>query len=331
LVSIMSTNMMAPGGSPMIRNIINNKRARADPMLYELSKSKSNTKSTINNNPSSSKKKKHKKIHRRREFSNNNNNIFDHARLSLNNYFSTAANDADTPGEDGEEKDVSDFGASLSSMIGTNDDDDDDDDDCFRYGSSNNSTAAAAAPKKSKNKKTMIQQDDTDEGDDVDDDAVVVTTTTTTTTTTTNTNNHPFKRIPRRFVDDPSLPTIKGGMRLAVSNDKQHLNSLHCFVRSELLEVFVLDDIENDEEDAPSNNQYCNRVGLRCVQCGRKSKKDRHGTSMSTFFPKSIEVRFVCLCLCMYMSVSLYLFVVYFLYLVDYMAGSQIRDSYISL
>jgi hypothetical protein len=283
LVSIMSTSMLALGA-----NIITKKRARADPMLYELSKSKSksNTKSIITNTTSSSKKKKHKMIHSRHEFSNNN--IFDHARLSLTHDFSTTANDADTTAENGEEEDVFDFGVSSSSM--------NDDDDCSPYGSSNNSIVdAAPLPKKRKNKKTMIQQDDTDEDDDVDDDAVVAT------TTTTN-NNQPFKRIPRRFVDDPSLPTIKGGMRLAVSNDKQHLNSLHCFVRSELLEVFVLDDLENDdEEDAPNNNQYRNRVGLRCVHCGRKSKKDRHGTSMSTFFPKSIEVRVLCVCVCVFL------------------------------
>ena len=115
-------------------------------------------------------------------------------------------------------------------------------------------------------------------------------------------------------MDDPSLPTIKGGMRLAVSNDTQHLNSLHCFVRSELLEVFVLDDIENDEEeDAPIHNQYRNRVGLRCVHCGRKSKKDRHGTSMSTFFPKSIQVRFVCV-VSVYVCVCELVFICYLLF-----------------
>ncbi|OEU17727.1 hypothetical protein FRACYDRAFT_238154 [Fragilariopsis cylindrus CCMP1102] len=236
LVSIMSTKMMALGGSssPIVTNIITNKRARTpDPMHYELFKSKSNIKSIITNTPSSNKKKKHKKTHHhRREFSNSN--IFDHARLSLTYDFSTAAHNAGL-------------------------------------------------------KKTI--QDDTDEDDDDDDDVVVTTTTITATTTATSNSNHPpFKRIPRRFVDDPSLPTIKGGMRLTASNDKQHLNSLHCFVRSELLEVFVLDDIENDEEeDALINNPYRNRVGLRCVHCGLKSKKDRHGTSMSTFFPKSIQ------------------------------------------
>jgi len=132
----------------------------------------------------------------------------------------------------------------------------------------------------------MIQQDiNEDNGYDVDD---------TATTTATSRDSNTFKRIPRRFVDDPSLSTIKIGMRLAVPDDEDHLNSLHCFVRSELLEVFVLDKSLLECEEVglgleENNHRNIKRVGLRCVHCGRKPKVEKHGTSMSTFYPKSIN------------------------------------------
>lgn len=109
----------------------------------------------------------------------------------------------------------------------------------------------------------------------------------------------PFKRIPRRFIDDPSLPILKSGMRLAAPNDREELNSLHCFVRSELLEVFVLKDSKATGDEANENRRKNNhkikpgnqiqRVGIRCVHCGNKPKCQRVGTSMSTFFPKSLQ------------------------------------------
>jgi hypothetical protein len=96
-----------------------------------------------------------------------------------------------------------------------------------------------------------------------------------------------FKRIPRRFIDDPTLPTLKRGMRLAMPNDRQELNSLHCFVRSELLEVFVLDVDQLPTERTTQASGH--RVGIRCIHCGKLPKSERAGTSMSTFFPKSLQ------------------------------------------
>ena len=135
-----------------------------------------------------------------------------------------------------------------------------------------------------------------------------------------------FKRIPRRFIDDPTLPILKGGMRLAAPDDEQHLNSLHCFVRRELLEVFVLEGTEGtngttksnantttaatttattttpkrgigrprkdeilDEQQQQQQHKQIQRVGIRCVHCGWKPKLERDGVTMSTFFPKSLE------------------------------------------
>ncbi len=98
-----------------------------------------------------------------------------------------------------------------------------------------------------------------------------------------------FKRIPRRFIDDPSLPVLKSGMRLAAPNDFDELNRLHCFVRSDLLEVFVLENSVGACLPCDVGKQVRPRVGIRCVHCGTKPKHQRAGSSMSTFFPKSLQ------------------------------------------
>ncbi|KAL3940687.1 MAG: hypothetical protein SGARI_000874 [Bacillariaceae sp.] len=86
-----------------------------------------------------------------------------------------------------------------------------------------------------------------------------------------------YKRIPSKYLNDPEV--LVEGLRLAAKGDEKNVNSLHCFVRKELLEVFVL--------DGSGDGQH--RVGLRCVHCGCLPKSERTGTSMSTFFPKSVE------------------------------------------
>ena len=48
------------------------------------------------------------------------------------------------------------------------------------------------------------------------------------------------KRTPRKLMDDPSIPVLLKGLRLAHPEDPEHVNTLHCFVRSKLLEVYVL-------------------------------------------------------------------------------------------
>jgi len=68
-------------------------------------------------------------------------------------------------------------------------------------------------------------------------------------------------------------------LRLGVPADSDKLNSLHCFVRSELLELFVAD---NDKSlDAVA------RVGIRCVHCARAPLTD--APNMASFFPKSLQ------------------------------------------
>ena len=134
-----------------------------------------------------------------------------------------------------------------------------------------------------------------------------------------STTSGPSKRIPRRFTEDPSLPVLKSGMQLAGPNDRKELNSLHCFVRSELLEVFAVEEFKrldvadcgdettekthsNDSSDKGAGRvsrgsnklweppvRQILRVGIRCIHCGNKPKCERAGTSMCAFFPKSLQ------------------------------------------
>lgn len=81
----------------------------------------------------------------------------------------------------------------------------------------------------------------------------------------------------RVSLEDPITPECPN--RLAMPEDPNELNSLHCFVRAHLLEVFSLP----PQKDKPG------RVGLRCVFCSHLPRKDRSGTTMCRFYPKSLQ------------------------------------------
>ena len=67
-------------------------------------------------------------------------------------------------------------------------------------------------------------------------------------------------------------------LRLGLASDSSELNSLHCFVRSELLELYMEDE----------RNRNCTaRVGIRCVHCARAFRSE--SSNMSSFFPKSLQ------------------------------------------
>ena len=102
-----------------------------------------------------------------------------------------------------------------------------------------------------------------------------------------------------------SVTPSPSGMRLALPEDAQELNSLHCFVRAELLELFALpgahDEIASfDKKSTRSHssnrhnknnvqNRNCSgRVGLRCVYCAHLPRRARSGSTMSSFYPKSL-------------------------------------------
>jgi hypothetical protein len=92
--------------------------------------------------------------------------------------------------------------------------------------------------------------------------------------------------------------------RLALPNDEAKLNSLHCFLRSELLEIFV---VERSANKSPTHSpgSSVGRVGLRCVFCAMARKRSALSTTdedvsstsqqqradeapMAVFYPKSI-------------------------------------------
>lgn len=77
--------------------------------------------------------------------------------------------------------------------------------------------------------------------------------------------------------------------RLALPHDDAKLNSLHCFLRSELLEVFV---VRKSSHKSPTHSpgSSVGRVGLRCVHCAmvRKHQGTNDEAPMAVFYPKSI-------------------------------------------
>jgi hypothetical protein len=77
--------------------------------------------------------------------------------------------------------------------------------------------------------------------------------------------------------------------RLALPFDDSKLNSLHCFLRSELLEIFVVQKSMN-KSPTHSPGSSVGRVGLRCVHCAMtpRSREDRNEAPMAVFYPKSI-------------------------------------------
>lgn len=77
--------------------------------------------------------------------------------------------------------------------------------------------------------------------------------------------------------------------RLALPHDEAKLNSLHCFLRSELLEIFVVQKSRN-KSPTHSPGSSVGRVGLRCVHCAmvRKTKENQDEAPMAVFYPKSV-------------------------------------------
>jgi len=77
--------------------------------------------------------------------------------------------------------------------------------------------------------------------------------------------------------------------RLALPNDEAKLNSLHCFLRSELLEIFV---VERSANKSPTHSpgSSVGRVGLRCVFCATERKRKALSTTAEHDFSVSSQV-----------------------------------------
>eukprot|EP00978_Attheya_sp_CCMP212_P006079 scaffold13679_cov54-Attheya_sp.AAC.3 len=82
---------------------------------------------------------------------------------------------------------------------------------------------------------------------------------------------------------DPRYPRC-----LAISKDPETLNSLHCFVRESLLELFSHGDGSSSwSEQESEDSTFSGRVGLRCAFCSHIPRSSR--SIMSSFTPKTIE------------------------------------------
>jgi hypothetical protein len=82
--------------------------------------------------------------------------------------------------------------------------------------------------------------------------------------------------------------------RLALEDDDNKLNTLHCFIRSELLEIFVVDQtICSSPPSAAGSGSALGRVGLRCVHCAQERRRlkvsDRNEAPMAVFYPKCVS------------------------------------------
>jgi len=94
------------------------------------------------------------------------------------------------------------------------------------------------------------------------------------------------------FVVPPEYPK-----RLRTADDEEKLNALHCYMRSELLEIVVIESADEKErhhreaKNIPSSSdpQMIGRVGLRCVFCGMSADGGRAGPSMSIFYPRTVS------------------------------------------
>jgi len=83
--------------------------------------------------------------------------------------------------------------------------------------------------------------------------------------------------------------------RLALPEDDTKLNSLHCFIRTHLLEIFVVQPgkSKSPTHSTSATSSSIGRVGLRCVHCADARKrapaqKFRDEAPMAIFYPKSV-------------------------------------------
>ncbi|GKY95297.1 hypothetical protein MPSEU_000491600 [Mayamaea pseudoterrestris] len=80
--------------------------------------------------------------------------------------------------------------------------------------------------------------------------------------------------------------------RLALDGDETQLNSLHCYIRRSLLEIFVVKRKTNVADVTPTTNSSAGRVGLRCVFCAMARQNDPNGKNeapMAVFYPRTVN------------------------------------------
>jgi hypothetical protein len=117
------------------------------------------------------------------------------------------------------------------------------------------------------------------------------------------TKNEPSKALITSY-NSEETPSSTHPTRLALPNDKLKLNALHCFIRSEMLEIFVVQPPNlstnpdaNGEQPIPKHNpsSAIGRVGLRCVHCGLRRMRENNNSPpddeapMAVFYPKRVS------------------------------------------
>lgn len=82
--------------------------------------------------------------------------------------------------------------------------------------------------------------------------------------------------------------------RLSLPNDSVKLNALHCFIRTELLEIFVVEPSKESMKFRHAPSSSVGRVGLRCVHCTMARRRSMNASRddeapMAVFYPKSVS------------------------------------------
>jgi hypothetical protein len=82
--------------------------------------------------------------------------------------------------------------------------------------------------------------------------------------------------------------------RLSLPNDSIKLNALHCFVRADLLEIFVVEPSPEALKYRYAPTSEVGRVGFRCVHCFMHRRNTMNASRddeapMSEFFPKTVS------------------------------------------
>jgi hypothetical protein len=110
----------------------------------------------------------------------------------------------------------------------------------------------------------------------------------TITTTVTSPQQQENKNSSPQQLSTPKAPT-NYPTRLAMPDDNVNLNSLHCYIRKYLLEVFCITESKNNKYSTSVG-----RVGLRCVHCAQARPQPAHtmdetAAPMAVFYPKCVE------------------------------------------
>ena len=81
---------------------------------------------------------------------------------------------------------------------------------------------------------------------------------------------------------------------LTLPNDTVKLNALHCFIRSDLLEIFVVEPSPEALKFRHAPSSSVGRVGFRCIHCAKartNAMNSMHDDEapMSAFYPKTVS------------------------------------------